>query len=153
MSVSFVAGQLPPVFFICLIISSLWLHSYLHLNIKWSTVCSSSSQGHIRLSVSPSLYKYDFMLPCHVSKTDNYGNTGIFCVSLFFTDGNVCVVCVCGVCVCECVCPCGVCMCVCVCEFVCVRVVCVYVCVCGTMDVWLMFHRFSDLLLLFIDVC
>jgi len=30
MSVSFVAGQLPPVFFICLIISSLWLRSFLH---------------------------------------------------------------------------------------------------------------------------
>jgi len=42
------------------------------LNIKWSTVCSSSSQGHIRLSVSPSLYKYDFMLPCPVSKVEFY---------------------------------------------------------------------------------
>ena len=79
MSVSFVAGQLPPVFFICLIISSLWLRSFLHFNIKWSTVCSSSSQGHIRSSVSPSLYKYDFMLPCPVSKVVNSGNTnGLF---------------------------------------------------------------------------
>ena len=84
MSVSFIAGQLPPVFVICLIISFLWLRSFLHLNIKWSTVCSSSSQGHTRLSVSPSLYKYAFMLPCPV-----------VCV-------GVCV-CVCGgggVCVC-----------------------------------------------------
>jgi len=40
MSVSFVEGQLPPVFFICIIISSLRLRSFLHLNIKWSTVCS-----------------------------------------------------------------------------------------------------------------
>ena len=36
MSVSHVAGQLPPVFFICLIISSLWLRSFLHL---WGGVC------------------------------------------------------------------------------------------------------------------
>ena len=42
MSFSFVAGQL---FFICLIISFLWLRSFLHLNIKWSTVCSSSSSS------------------------------------------------------------------------------------------------------------
>ena len=88
MSVSVVAGQLPPVFFICLIICSLWLRSFLHLNIKLSTVCSSSSQGHIRLSVSPSLYKYDFILPCPVNKVVNSGNIGIFCVSLFFTDGK-----------------------------------------------------------------
>ena len=88
MIVSFVAGQLPPVFFICLIISSLWLRNFLHLNIKWSTVCSSPSQGHIRLSVSPSLYKYDFMLPSPDSKVVNSGNIGIFCVSLFFTDGK-----------------------------------------------------------------
>ena len=86
MSVSFVAGQLPPVFFICLI-SFLWLRSFLHLNIKWSTVCSSS-HGHIGLSVSPSLYKYDFMLPCPVSIVVNSGNIGIFCVSLFLTDGK-----------------------------------------------------------------
>ena len=89
MSVSFVAGQLPPVFFICLINSFLWLRSFLHLNIKWSTVCSSSSsQGHIRLSVSPCLYKYDFMLPCPVSIVVKSGNIGIFCVSLFLTDGK-----------------------------------------------------------------
>jgi len=137
MSVSFVAGQLPPVFVICLIISFLWLRSFLHINNKWSTVCSSSSHRDIGLSVSPSLYKYDLMFPCPVSIVVNSGNIGIFCVTLFLTDGKeafVCVsVCVCVVCVCVCVC--GVCVCVwcvlCVCGvYVCgVCVWCVCVCV------------------------
>ena len=74
-------------FFICLIISFLWLRNFLHLNIKWSTVCSSS-HGHIRLSVSPSLYKYDLIFLCPVSIVVNSGNIGIFCVSLFLTDGK-----------------------------------------------------------------
>ena len=42
-SVSFVVGQLPPVIFICFIISFLWLRNLLHRNIKWSVVSSSSS--------------------------------------------------------------------------------------------------------------
>ena len=54
-SVSFFAGQLPAVLFICCIIPFLWLINFLHLNIKWSTVCSSSSHGHIGLFVSPNL--------------------------------------------------------------------------------------------------
>ena len=86
MSVSFVAGQLPPVFFICLIISFLCLNSFLHLNIKWSTVSSSSSHGHIRLSVSPSLYKYDFMLPCPVSIV--HGNIKSYLYRLGLTDNR-----------------------------------------------------------------
>jgi len=98
----------------------------LHLNIKWSTVCSSSSQGHIRLSVSPSLYKYDFMLPCPVSKVCVVcvwsvcvcGVCGVCCVCVCCVCGVVCgVVCVCGTCVwCVCVCVwclCGMCVCVC----------------------------------------
>ena len=88
MSVSLVAGQLPPVSFIYLITSSLWLRRFLHLNIKWSTVSSSSSQGHIRLTASPNLYKYDFMLPYHDINVVNPGNIGIFCVRHFFTDGK-----------------------------------------------------------------
>ena len=141
MSVSLVAGQLPPVFFICLIMSFLWLRNFLHLNIKLSTVFSSSSQGHIRFSVSPSLYKYSFMLPCPVNKVIISGNIGIFSVSLFFTDGKKAFVTVCVVCVCVCMwCVCGVYMwcglCVCVwCVYmVCVCVVCgvcCCVCVCG----------------------
>ena len=62
--------------------------SSLHLKIKWSTVCSFSSQGHIQFSISPSLYSYDFMLPCPDSKIVNSGNIRIFCVSLFSTDGK-----------------------------------------------------------------
>ena len=88
MSVAYVSGQLPPVFFICLIISFLWLRNFLHLNIKWSTVTSSSSHGHIGLSVNPSLYNYDLIFPCPVSIVVNSGNIGIFCVTLFLTDGE-----------------------------------------------------------------
>ena len=87
MSVSFVAGQLPPVFIVCLIISLPWLRHFLHLNIKWATVCSSSSQGHIGLTVGPSLYKYDLIFSCPVVRF-NSENIGIFCVTLFLIDGK-----------------------------------------------------------------
>ena len=85
MSVSFFAAQLPPVLFICCIISFLWLLNFLHFNIKWSTVCSSS-HGHIGLSLSPNLCKYELIFPYPVSIVVNSGNIGIFCSSLFLTD-------------------------------------------------------------------
>ena len=46
---------MPLVFRIYFIISFLCLLNLLHLNIKLFVVCSSSSQGHIGLSVSPHL--------------------------------------------------------------------------------------------------
>ena len=45
--------------------------------MKWSTVCSSSSHGHIGLSISPNLYKYERVFPCPVSIVVNSGNVGI----------------------------------------------------------------------------
>ena len=86
--VLFFAGQLPPVPFICCIISFLWLLNFLHLNIKWSTVRSSSSHGHIGLSVCPNLCQYELIFPGPVSIVVNAGNTGILCISLLLTDGK-----------------------------------------------------------------
>ena len=58
-SVSVLVGQLPPLFFICFIILFLFLLNFLHLNIRWSTVSSSSSShGHIGLHVLPAAWNY-----------------------------------------------------------------------------------------------
>jgi len=74
-SVSFVVGQLPPVFFICFIISFLWLRNFLHWNIKWFAICSfSSSQEHILLSISTYLWRYDRIFACTVTIIVNSGN-------------------------------------------------------------------------------
>jgi len=72
----------------CFIISFLWLRNFLHWNVKRSVVCSSSSHGHIGSSVNPNLWKYDLSFPSSVSIVVNSGNTGIFCHSLFLTDGK-----------------------------------------------------------------
>ena len=79
-SVSFVIGQFPPVFFICFIISFLWLCNFLHRNSKWSVVCCSSHR-HIGLTVLPNLWRYDLSFPCPVSIVVNSRNIGIFCSS------------------------------------------------------------------------
>ena len=83
-SVSFAVGQLPPMFFICFIISFLWSRNFLHWNIKRSAVCSSSSHRHIALSVSPNLYRCDLSYQCPVNIVVNSGNKGIFCHSTCF---------------------------------------------------------------------
>jgi hypothetical protein len=84
-SVSLLVGQLPPLFFICFIIPYLWLRNFLHWNIKWSAVSSSSSHGHIALSVSPNLYRCDLIFPCPVSIVVKSGNTGERGTSYSFT--------------------------------------------------------------------
>ena len=78
-------------FFICFIIAFLLLRNFLHWNIRWSAVCSSSSSsshGHIGLSASPNLYRYDLIFPCPVSTVVNSENTVIFSRNLFLTDGK-----------------------------------------------------------------
>ena len=57
------------MYFICFTISFLWLRNFLHSNIKWFLICSfSSSHGHIGLSISPNLWRYDRSSPCPVTR-------------------------------------------------------------------------------------
>jgi hypothetical protein len=60
----------------------------LHWNIKWSEVCSSSSHGHMGLSVIPDLWRYDLSSPCPVTNIVNSGKIEIFSRSLFLTDAK-----------------------------------------------------------------
>jgi hypothetical protein len=90
-SVQFVVGQLPPVFFYLFYYFIPLVRNLLHWNIKGSGVsssCSFSPHRHIRLSVSPNLWRYDLIFPCPVSIVVNSGNAGIFCRSLFLIDGK-----------------------------------------------------------------
>ena len=84
-NISCVAGQVPPVFCICFSIYFLCLLNLLHLNMKWSVLCSSSSHGHIGLV---QIWKgMTLVYACPVVIFTDSGNTGIFCRSLFLTDG------------------------------------------------------------------
>ena len=83
-----VVGQIPPLDFIWCFKVFLWNSNILPSYIKCSDVWAPSLQGHIRLSINLSLWRYDFVFPWSETIAVNSDVIGIFSFSLCSSVGK-----------------------------------------------------------------